>query len=186
MMQQMTLVVYFVALVASLLSERSEGFTPQRSLAKRNQQSQPSRTTRGTMALPAYATTGRKQTTTDNNDNSNEKTSFWLKDFSIASGEVIDPYAVLKVARKADGSLIRQSYIEQSRRYHPDGARHRKLLPGSCNSIEEVRDQWERIKLAYEILYVDGNVVFFFRLDWIILADFISLINNVILFALKK
>ena len=103
-------------------------------------------------ALSAYATDRTSRSRSSNNNH--EKTSFWLKDFSIASGEIIDPYAVLKVPRKADGGAIRKSYIEQSRRYHPDGARHRKFLPGSCNSIEEVREQWERIKLAYEILYV--------------------------------
>jgi DnaJ-class molecular chaperone len=78
--------------------------------------------------------------------------SFLLQEFSIASGEVINPYDILKVSRKATREQVRDSYIALSRRYHPDGYRHRKILPGSCNNLDEVRDQWERIKLAYEIL----------------------------------
>lgn len=78
----------------------------------------------------------------------------WLQEFSIASGEIIDPYAVLKVARSASRSDIRQQYIQLSRRYHPDSTRMRNsdILPGKCNNLDEVRDQWERIKLSYEIL----------------------------------
>ena len=30
--------------------------------------------------------------------------------------------------------------------------RHKTILPGNCNDLEDVRDQWERIKLSYEIL----------------------------------
>ena len=30
--------------------------------------------------------------------------------------------------------------------------RHKDILPGSCNNMDEVRDEWERIKLSYEIL----------------------------------
>jgi DnaJ-class molecular chaperone len=81
------------------------------------------------------------------------ETSFLLKDFRVASGEVINPYNVLKVPRKATRDEIRAAYVTLSRRYHPDGFRQRThILPGSCNNVDEVRDQWERIKLAYEIL----------------------------------
>jgi len=82
------------------------------------------------------------------------KDNSWLQEFSIASGEIIDPYAVLKVARSASRSDIRQQYIQLSRRYHPDSTRMRNsdILPGNCNNMDEVRDQWERIKLSYEIL----------------------------------
>lgn len=156
MLQRLLLATLVVVL---LQSERTNAFSPLGSLPKHNNNRVAVVVERATTALLAYAT-GRsnssKQTSSSSSrtNNNNEKVSFWLKDFSIASGEIIDPYAVLKVPRKADGGTIRKSYIEQSRRYHPDGARHRKFLPGSCNSIEEVRDQWERIKLAYEILYV--------------------------------
>jgi DnaJ-class molecular chaperone len=78
--------------------------------------------------------------------------SKWLQEFSTASGEVINPYKVLKVSRKATRQEIRQSYVTLSKRYHCDAVRHRSLLPGSCNNMDDVRDEWERIKLAYEIL----------------------------------
>jgi DnaJ-class molecular chaperone len=79
--------------------------------------------------------------------------SYLLDEFKIHSGEVINPYRVLKVSRKADRTEIKQSYRTLSRRYHPDGNMHkREILPGSCNNWDEVRDHWERIKLAYEIL----------------------------------
>jgi hypothetical protein len=73
-------------------------------------------------------------------------------EFKTASGEIIDPYAVLNVSRNAERQEIRQSYLALSRRYHPDGVMHKDILPGSCNNLDEVREQWERIKLAYEIL----------------------------------
>lgn len=79
--------------------------------------------------------------------------NFLLEEFKIHSGEVINPYQVLKVSRKADRSEIKKSYRNLSRRYHPDGNMHRRdILPGSCNNWEEVRDHWERVKLSYEIL----------------------------------
>jgi DnaJ-class molecular chaperone len=81
------------------------------------------------------------------------KPSFLLKDFCVASGEVINPYRILKVSRKATRDEIRAAYVTLSRRYHPDGFRQRThILPGACNNVDEVRDQWERIKLSYEIL----------------------------------
>jgi DnaJ-class molecular chaperone len=81
------------------------------------------------------------------------KPSFLLKDFCVASGEVINPYRILKVPRKATRDEIRAAYVTLSRRYHPDGFRQRThILPGACNNVDEVRDQWERIKLSYEIL----------------------------------
>jgi DnaJ-class molecular chaperone len=75
-----------------------------------------------------------------------------LEDFRMASGEVVNPYSVLKVSRTASKNEIRRAYYEISRKYHPDGMRHRDILPGSCNNLDEVRDQWERIRFAYEIL----------------------------------
>lgn len=84
---------------------------------------------------------------------SKAETSSLLQEFCVASGEVINPYNVLKVSRQATREEIRSSYVTLSRRYHPDGFRQRtNILPGACNNVEEVRDQWERIKLAYEIL----------------------------------
>jgi DnaJ-class molecular chaperone len=82
----------------------------------------------------------------------NSEENFLLQEFAVASGEIINPYDILKVSRKSTRDEIRASYLKQTRRYHPDGYRHRSILPGSCNNIDDVRDQWERIKLSYEIL----------------------------------
>jgi len=78
--------------------------------------------------------------------------SYLLNEFRLYNGELVDPYNVLKVSRKAERSDIRKKYIDLSRRYHPDAAMHRDILPGSCNNEDDVRMQWEKIKLSYEIL----------------------------------
>ncbi len=85
----------------------------------------------------------------------NTKDHFLLEEFRIHTGEVINPYKVLRVSRTAGPEDIKRSYRDLSRRYHPDGYRNRRnndILPGKCNSLEDVRDHWERIKLSYEIL----------------------------------
>lgn len=85
----------------------------------------------------------------------NTKDHYLLEEFKIHTGEVINPYKVLKVPRTAGPTDIKRSYRDLSKRYHPDGYRNRRnndILPGKCNSWEEVRDHWERIKLSYEIL----------------------------------
>jgi DnaJ domain len=79
-------------------------------------------------------------------------TSPFTDEFKTNKGELVNPYSVLKVPRDADTSHIKKSYRELSRRYHPDGNRHRTILPGNCNNAEEVRDHWERIRLSYQIL----------------------------------
>jgi DnaJ-class molecular chaperone len=75
-----------------------------------------------------------------------------MDEFKTSKGELVNPYSVLKVPRDADTSQIKKSYRDLSRRYHPDGNRHRTILPGNCNNVEEVRDHWERIRLSYQIL----------------------------------
>ena len=85
----------------------------------------------------------------------NTKDHFLLEEFKIHTGEVINPYKVLKVSRTAGPTDIKRSYRDLSKRYHPDGYRNQRnndILPGKCNSMDEVRDHWERIKLSYEIL----------------------------------
>jgi len=81
-----------------------------------------------------------------------QETSFLLEEFTTYSGEVVQPYEVLGVDRRAERIDIRQAYIEKSKLYHPDAVRHSAALPGGCISFDDVRDQWERIKLSYEIL----------------------------------
>jgi DnaJ-class molecular chaperone len=84
-----------------------------------------------------------------------EEENFLLQEFKIAGGERIHPYKILKIDRSASRQEVKQAYRDLSRRYHPDGVRHRDILPGSCNNLDDVRDHWERIKLSYEILSDD-------------------------------
>lgn len=57
--------------------------------------------------------------------------NYLLNEFRTANGEIINPYRVLKVSRNADRKEIRQSYRMLSKKYHPDGARFREVLPGN-------------------------------------------------------
>ena len=59
-----------------------------------------------------------------------ESRSFLLDEFCTYAGESVDPYRTLKVSRDAERSDIRKAYIGLSKRYHPDGVRHRDILPG--------------------------------------------------------
>lgn len=95
--------------------------------------------------------------TNSNSNNSNSKNSatednFLLQEFKTHTGEVIDPYRILKVPRTADRLAIKRSYRDLSRRYHPDGVRYKDILPGACNNLADVREHWEKIQLSYEIL----------------------------------
>ena len=81
-----------------------------------------------------------------------DEANFLLSEFTMHTGEIVEPYKVLKVSEQADRLAIKQAYRDLSRRYHPDAVRHRDILPGSCNNLNEVRDHWERIKFSYEIL----------------------------------
>jgi DnaJ-class molecular chaperone len=78
--------------------------------------------------------------------------SYWLDEFKAPCGEILDPYRTLKIRRQANSDEIKKAYRELSKRYHPDTQRFRDVLPGSCNNLDDVRDEWERIKLSYEIL----------------------------------
>ena len=57
-------------------------------------------------------------------------THFLMEEFTIHSGEIVNPYETLRVSRKAERTEIRQAYIRLSKRYHPDKVRHSTILPG--------------------------------------------------------
>ena len=87
-------------------------------------------------------------------DNASRLEKRLLDDFRVAGGEVVNPYRVLNVSRNADRREIKSAYRMLSRKYHPDGILQRNdgILPGRCNNMDDVREEWERIKLSYEIL----------------------------------
>lgn len=60
-----------------------------------------------------------------------QEKSFLLQEFRLHTGEILNPYGVLKVPRDAKLSQIKLSYRKLSRRYHPDVMRHKDILPGS-------------------------------------------------------
>eukprot|EP00980_Cylindrotheca_fusiformis_P007545 scaffold1561_cov129-Cylindrotheca_fusiformis.AAC.37 len=80
------------------------------------------------------------------------KRSFLLDEFTTYNGELVHPYSTLGVDRDAERLEIRKAYIDLSKQYHPDAIRYRDVLPTGCSSVEDAREQWERIKLSYEIL----------------------------------
>jgi DnaJ-domain-containing protein 1 len=69
-------------------------------------------------------------TTRLNGHNSKKGSNFLMDDFKTADGEVIDPYKILKVGRKANKDEIRKNYRMLSKKYHPDGVRFREVFPG--------------------------------------------------------
>lgn len=108
--------------------------------------------------LPFSATTALHASSTEPNTKSSEKKASrtnhekLMDDFKTTSGEVVNPYSTLRVPRNADKSKIKKKYYALSKLYHPDKARFSNVLPGKCDNLDEVRDEWERIKLSYEIL----------------------------------
>lgn len=81
-----------------------------------------------------------------------DEPSFLMKEFTTAQGETVNPYKTLQVDRCASQQEIKKSYYKLSRKYHPDSFRHQEILPGSCNTEQDVLNHWERIRLSYEIL----------------------------------
>mmetsp|Transcript_5886 Transcript_5886/g.12772 ORF Transcript_5886/g.12772 Transcript_5886/m.12772 type:complete len:222 (-) Transcript_5886:106-771(-) len=78
--------------------------------------------------------------------------SRFLTEFRTADGNVVDPYKMLGLSRNADTADIKQSYRRLSRKLHPDMVAQSEVLPGRCANLDEVREEWERVKFSYEIL----------------------------------
>ena len=88
----------------------------------------PSRILRKRLSVPSAvnASTGDSRQSRDFN-------SRLLDDFKTATGELVNPYKILKVSRKADRTEIRNAYRSLSKAYHPDGFLQKKdkaILPG--------------------------------------------------------
>jgi DnaJ domain len=71
-----------------------------------------------------------RMTATSRDFGEKHSNNFLLEEFCTYSGESVDPYRTLKVSRDAKRPEIRKAYIGLSKRYHPDGVRHRDILPG--------------------------------------------------------
>lgn len=78
--------------------------------------------------------------------------SRFLADFRDANGDIVDPYRSLRVSRTATLEDIKASYRKLSKKLHPDAVIKSNILPGKCSNLEEVRNEWEKVKFSYEIL----------------------------------
>ncbi|KAL7459367.1 hypothetical protein ACHAWC_011820 [Mediolabrus comicus] len=78
--------------------------------------------------------------------------SRFLADFRDANGDIVDPYRSLRVSRSATLDDIKASYRKLSKKLHPDAVIKSNILPGKCSNLEEVRNEWEKVKFSYEIL----------------------------------
>eukprot|EP00984_Skeletonema_dohrnii_P031438 scaffold23949_cov67-Skeletonema_dohrnii-CCMP3373.AAC.1 len=78
--------------------------------------------------------------------------SRFLADFRTANGEIIDPYRALRLPRSATLDDIKTRYRKLSRKLHPDAVSKSRILPGKCQNLDEVREEWEKVKFSYEIL----------------------------------
>jgi hypothetical protein len=55
-----------------------------------------------------------------------------LQNFQTSWGEVVDPYTILKVKRKAETKDIKKAYYTLMKKYHPDRVANKNgILPGS-------------------------------------------------------
>ena len=58
------------------------------------------------------------------------KCSHHLDDFKTYKGEIVNPYHILKVSKHAEKQEIKKAYWQLCKKYHPDNARQRSILPG--------------------------------------------------------
>ena len=63
-----------------------------------------------------------------------------------------DPYKILSVSSAATPADMKRQYRLLSKKYHVDIASNAAILPGNCNSLEDVAVKFNEIKQSYEIL----------------------------------
>lgn len=118
--------------------------------------------------LGAAASTAAANNYKNNNNNTQKKNevSVLLKEFTLYTGEIVDPYQTLQISRQADVSTIKKAYRALCRQYHPDAIRYCNDHGGdddddnisssisSCDNDDKTqnREQWERITWSYKLL----------------------------------
>lgn len=110
-------------------------------------------TTSSTSTTRLYSSTkGKNGKTKFGQRTDSTEVSRYLTEFRTADGKVVDPYKLLQVKRNCSQADIKQSYRRLSKKLHPDMVARAEILPGRCTNLDEVRDEWERVKFSYEIL----------------------------------
>lgn len=112
----------------------------------------PTPTTSSTQLCSSDAESRGKNGKTKWGQRTETEISRFLSDFRTASGDIVDPYRSLRVPRSATMEDIKSSYKKLSRKLHPDMVGKSQILPGNCSNLDEVREEWEKVKLSYEIL----------------------------------
>ncbi len=110
------------------------------------------RSLQSTQLFSSNDTTSGKNGKTKFGQRTATEASRFLADFRAANGEIIDPYRTLKLQRSATLDDIKTRYRKLSRKLHPDAVSKTRILPGNCSNIDEVREEWEKVKFSYEIL----------------------------------
>lgn len=125
-----------------------------------------------TLLYPSSRTSARKQQLCSSSSSSNDadasppskngktrwgqrtetEASRFLADFRDVNGDIVDPYRSLRVSRTATLDDIKASYRKLSKKLHPDAVIKSNILPGKCSNLEDVRNEWEKVKFSYEIL----------------------------------
>ena len=78
--------------------------------------------------------------------------NFLMDEFTTADGYIINPYETLNVHRNSSREGIKIAYRTLCKRYHPDAWNDEMTINGAICNEDELRNEWERIKFAYEIL----------------------------------
>ncbi|KAL3781824.1 hypothetical protein HJC23_011133 [Cyclotella cryptica] len=125
---------------------------PQHAPQTRPPSTHPHRFSRPLLSTAQDSTSTDREETRAKPKNKAPEVSRFLAEFRTARGTLVDPYKVLKLPRSASAVEIKQSYRKLSRKWHPDAVARKEILPGNCANLEDVREEWEKVKLSYEIL----------------------------------
>ena len=78
--------------------------------------------------------------------------NFLMDEFTNADGYIINPYEILNVHRNSSREDIKKAYRALSKQFHPDAWSDDMTINGKICNEDELRNEWESIKFAYEIL----------------------------------
>ena len=62
--------------------------------------------------------------------------------------EGLNPYNTLRLDRGASADDIKKNYRDLSKKFHADSIYQRSVLPGGCTDVDDVRDEWEKVRMG--------------------------------------